>query len=266
MNPLASALSAIALASLAAPFAVADGQFDRTLTISGQADLDVSTDAGGISVTTGSPGVVRIHAILKLNTSWFGPAGSEERIRQIERNPPIEQSGNRIRIGHMKDPDLLRGISMRLEIQTPPETRLHATADSGGIRVEGIRGPAECQTDSGGIHIRNIAGAVVAHADSGGVEAFDIAGPIEAHTDSGGIRLSQTKAASIQAEADSGGVALTLASGAGYDLDVETDSGRISVPDATQSSESSSHRVEGKLRGGGAKVVVRADSGSVSID
>jgi hypothetical protein len=155
---------------------------------------------------------------------------------------------------------------MRLEIQTPPETRLHATADSGGIRVEGIHGPAECLTDSGGIHIRNVAGPVVARADSGGIEAFDIAGAIEAHTDSGGIRLSQTKAASIRAEADSGGVALTLASGAGYDLDVETDSGRISVPDATQRSESSSHRVEGKLRGGGPKVVVRADSGAVSID
>src|SRR5579872_4403282 len=223
------ALAAATLTLLSTSSAKADGQFDRTLTITGAADLDVRTDAGGIIVTAGSPGTVRIHVFLQAKPGWFGSARSEERIREIVRNPPIEQSGNRVRIGYVHDRSLLRDVSMRIEIQTPLDTRLHASADSGGIRVAGIRGRVECQTDSGGIdirdigsdvradadsggiHIRNVNGSVTARADSGGIEALDVAGAIEAHTDSGGIRLSQTSAAPIHAEADSGGVTATLA-------------------------------------------------------
>jgi len=277
-------LPVTALAFFATPFASADGHFDRTLKVSGPVELDVSTDSGGIVVTTGPAGLVQIHAILRARNGWLATSGSEARIREIERNPPVEQIGNRVRIGSLHDPLLSRGVSMRLEIQTPVDTRLRAAADSGGIQVDGIRGPAECKTDSGGIevrrvgsdvrasadsggiHIRDVNGAIVAQADSGGIEAYDIAGSIEARTDSGGIRLSQTKAAAIRAQADSGGVQATLAPGAGYDIDVHTDSGRISVPEMTLRQEISRHHISGKVRGGGPAVTMRVDSGTVSIN
>jgi hypothetical protein len=284
MKTLVPVLGALAMISVAIPRATADGKFDRTLAVSGPVDLDVTTDSGGIVVTTGSPGAVHVHAILKAQHGWFGYTGDEAHIRELERNPPVEQTGNRLRIGYVHDRYLLRGISMRFEIETPPDTRLRARADSGGIRVEGIRGTADCATDSGGIDIRNIgsdvhatadsggihinrvAGSVVARADSGGIEASDIAGGIDVATDSGGIRLSQTKPGRIQAKADSGGVQATLVRDAGYEVDVETDSGRISVPELMVRGSLSRHHVEGKLRGGGPLVSVRVGSGTVSID
>jgi len=43
-------------------------------------------------------------------------ARAEEHIRALEKNPPIEQIGNDIRIGYPNDPGLLDGVSMHLDI------------------------------------------------------------------------------------------------------------------------------------------------------
>jgi len=278
---------AIALTSLlvtAGVYAAEQGSFERSLTVSGPVDLDVQTDSGGITITTGASGTVRVHAILKGQQGWFGSGDVASRIRELERNPPVEQTGSRVRIGYVHDRDLLKGVSMRLEIETPPDSQVRARADSGGIRVDGVRGPVDCKTDSGGIeihnvgsetradadsgsiHLSNIKGPVSAHVDSGGIEAVDVAGSIEAKADSGGIRLVQTSAAPIHASADSGGVHVRLAPGAGYDLSLETESGNISVPEMTIKSGFSKHHVEGKVHNGGPLVSVRVDSGGVTVE
>lgn len=278
---------AIALTSLlvtAGVYAAEQGSFERSLTVSGPVDLDVQTDSGGITITTGASGTVRVHAILKGQQGWFGSGDVASRIRELERNPPVEQTGNRVRIGYVHDRDLLKGVSMRLEIETPPDSQVRARADSGGIRVDNVRGPVDCKTDSGGIeihnvgsetradadsgsiHLSNIKGPVSAHVDSGGIEAVDVAGSIEAKADSGGIRLVQTSAAPIHASADSGGVHVRLAPGAGYDLSLETESGNISVPEMTIKSGFSKHHVEGKVHNGGPLVSVRVDSGGVTVE
>jgi DUF4097 and DUF4098 domain-containing protein YvlB len=234
--------------------------------------------------SSGSSGSVRIHAILKAQNDWFGSGDVKKRIEELERNPPVEQTGSRVRIGYVQDRDLLRGISMHLEIQTPLDTQLRARADSGGIRVEGIKGPVDCKTDSGGIrihdvkanvhaeadsggiHLDNIAGAVVARVDSGGIEATDVAGEIDAQDDSGSIRLSQTTAAPIRAKSDSGGITVRLAPHADYDLSVESGSGHISVPEMTVRSGFSSHHLEGKVGKGGPLVKISVDSGSATVE
>jgi hypothetical protein len=277
-------LAALTLANGIASAAHADGSFDRSLTVSGPVDLDVKTDSGGISVTRGPSGSLRVHAILKAEHGWFESSDVESRIRELERNPPVEQTGNRIRIGYVRDRNLLKNISMRLEIQTPPDTQIRARADSGGVRVEGIHGPADCHTDSGGIvlhdigsdvrvtadsggvHLDDINGPAVVHVDSGGIEATQVAGTIDAQADSGGIRVGQTKPAVIRARADSGGVTVKLASTGGYDISAESGSGHISVPEMTVRGSFSPHHVTGKVRGGGPEVSIHVDSGNVTVE
>jgi DUF4097 and DUF4098 domain-containing protein YvlB len=273
-------LFAVAASLLAAD---QDGSFDKSLTVSGMVDLDVKTDSGGITVRQGAAGTVRIHAILKAEHGWFSYGDVEGRIHELERHPPVEQNHDQVRVGYVKDRDLLKGISMRLEIETPAGTQLRARADSGGIHVEGVQGPVDCKTDSGGIEIedvsasvhaaadsggirvRNVKGPLFARVDSGGIEASGIAGSIDAQTDSGSVRLMQTSPAPIHAKAESGGVTVTLVHGAGYDIRADTESGHISIPDATVRSESSSHHIEGKVGGGGPLVQVQVESGSVTI-
>lgn len=260
-----------------------DGSFERTLHVTGFADLELTTDAGGIDVVPGPPGTIRIRGILKAENNWFRRREDvESHIRELEAHPPVVQNGNSIRV-EVRDRSLLRGISMRLEVETPPESRLRARADSGGIDVRGIKGPVECHTDSGGIHASEIAsevratadsggihisrvnGPVYAHADSGGIEAMEISGSVDAEVDSGGVRVSQTAPAPIKARSDSGGADITLASTGGYDIRAHAGSGRITASDVTVSGEISRHEVNGKLRGGGALVDVRTDSGHIDI-
>jgi hypothetical protein len=260
-----------------------DGSFERTLNVTGFADLELTTDAGGIDVVPGPRGTIRIRGILKAEDNWFRRREDvESRIRELEAHPPIVQNGNSIRV-EVHDRSLLRGISMRLEVETPSDSRLRARADSGGIDVRGIKGPVECHTDSGGIHaseidsevratadsggihIRRVNGPVYAHADSGGIDAMEISGSIEAEVDSGGVRVSQTAPAPIRARSYSGGADITLAGTGGYDIQAHAGSGRITAPEITVSGRISSHEVNGKLRGGGALVDVRTDSGHIDI-
>lgn len=285
MNLFSATLTTLAFAGCQLVAAELKGEFDRTLTVSGPVDLDVVTDSGGISVRPGTAGEVKVHAILRGHQeSRYGEKTLADRIHALEQNPPIEQSGGTVRIGYVHDKSLLKGVSVRFEILTPADSRVRARADSGGIRVEGVKGPADCKTDSGGIEIRDIGsevragadsggirihkvqGSVVAHADSGGIEAIEIAGAVEVTTDSGGVEVAQITPAPVHIRADSGGAHVRLASTGGYDINASADSGRITVPEIAVHGTNSSHRVEGKVRGGGPLVDVKVDSGNVHIE
>ena len=277
------AVATMAAACLAAQ--VPEGHFERTLTVSGPADLDVITDAGGIVVRSGPAGTVHVRGLLKGNRGGFlsGSGDVAARIRALEQNPPVQQTGGTIRIGHVADREALRGVQMRLEIEAPAESRLRARADSGGIRVAGIRGAVDAKTDSGGIQVNDAgpdvrvgadsggiqvrnAGGVVARADSGGIQATGIAGPVDVAVDSGGIRVEQTAAGTIRARTDSGGAIVRLAPGAGYDIRAHSGSGRVTVADLQVQGTLSPHRAEGKVRGGGPLVDVQVDSGELRIE
>jgi hypothetical protein len=261
-----------------------DGSFERTLKVTGFVELELTTDSGGISVVPGPPGTVRIRGILRGSNNWLGlnRGNVADRIRQLEAHPPIDQSGNSIRV-LARNRDMLKDISMRLEVEVPRDSRLRARADSGGIDVRGIKGPSDCATDSGGIRVTDIDGEVkaaadsggirisrvngpvYARADSGGIDALEIAGTVDVETDSGGVRVSQTTPAAIRARTDSGGADITLARTGGYDIRAYAESGRVSARDVAVAGPVSRKQVNGKLRGGGPVVDVRADSGNIDI-
>ena len=68
--------------------------FDRTLTAGAQLELSVATGSGNIQIVHGSGGTVHIHGIVRA-----GSEGTAEQVRQVADNPPIEQTGDIIRIG-----------------------------------------------------------------------------------------------------------------------------------------------------------------------
>jgi len=167
-----AALVVSAMAALAAftprPAVAADeGHFDRTLTVSGPVDLDVQTGSGDITVRPGNAGSVEIHAKIKADNWHFGSNSAQ--IEAIEKNPPIQQEGNTIRIGHVEDRDLLRHVSISYEIITPKETKLHSTSGSGDEKIDGIAGPVETTSGSGGLHVHDIGSDVRANTGSGDV-------------------------------------------------------------------------------------------------
>src|ERR1039458_2639786 len=82
-----------------------EGHFDRTLQVSGPVNLDLTTGSGDVTIKAGGTDQVVIHARIQSN-NWFSSA--ESAVHQVESNPPIQQSGNTIRIGYDLPEDVKR--------------------------------------------------------------------------------------------------------------------------------------------------------------
>src|SRR5580658_8500913 len=82
------------LAACTLPALANDANFERTLTVSGHAELSVATGSGYIHITSGSGN--QIHIVGKVHSNW---GSNDDRVREIAANPPIEQTGNIVRIG-----------------------------------------------------------------------------------------------------------------------------------------------------------------------
>src|SRR5260370_5255689 len=131
-------LSALALAGSAPAFGAARGEFERTLQVNGTVNLQVETGSGSIDVRTGNSNEVRVIGHIWAN-EWFS-GNAEERVKRLENNPPIQQSGNDIRIGHIDDPDLRHDISVSYELVVPANSQLRASSGSGSETISGISG------------------------------------------------------------------------------------------------------------------------------
>src|ERR1700693_5206422 len=221
-------------------FAASEGHFDRTLTVTGAVDLDVQTGSGEISVRTGDSTKVEIHA--KIHGSGWGDVGQD--IHEIENNPPIEQSGNTIRIGHIENHEWKRNISISYELIVPAQTKLRSESGSGDQKVEGLSGPADMNSGSGSLHLKNIGnevrvrtgsgdveletihGSARASAGSGTIRAIGIAGGLTASSGSGNVRLEQTAAGDVDISTGSGDVEIKGVKGGAK---VSTGSGSITA-------------------------------------
>jgi hypothetical protein len=253
------------LISCAAPaFAREAGSFDRTLTVTGTADLDVQTNSGRITVRPGGGNSVHVRGIISV--SDFSDSATEQRAREIQANPPIQQTGNSIHIERLEDA-AGRQISISYEIETPPASRVRARTGSGGQTIEGISGPVEAHTGSGGIRITDVAAEVRASTGSGSIELNRVKGRVEANTGSGSIHASET-AAEVTARTGSGGVNIQLPPSGGFDLHARTGSGRVTVnpPITMENFSGGRHDVRGKIRGGGPLIEVATGSGGVHVD
>ena len=205
----------------------AEGEFHRTLKVTGPVNLQVETGSGSIQVRNGgSSEVVVTGHIRQGNWGVFGDHPSPGAIQRLQDNPPIQQSGNDIRIGHIDDPALKRGISISYELVVPATTNLHSSTGSGSQDISGIAGPVDAKTGSGSVHVSDIGsgvraesgsgnidvsgakGNVLAHAGSGSIRAIDVAGGFDGQTGSGNLTFEQTSQGSVRAETGSGGLEL----------------------------------------------------------
>ncbi len=285
---LLSILNACAIATMVCfqvlPAAAAsEGSFQRTLQVTGPVHMDLTTGSGNVEVRTGNSSQVRVTGHIRA-TEWFG-GNAEEKIKRLEANPPIQQSGNDIRIGHIDDPELRHNISISYEVSVPAETELRVESGSGNQTVEGIRGPLEvsagsgglkisgigdrvhAETGSGDIEIDRVKGNVHAKTGSGSIRADEIAGGFEADTGSGHIRLQQTAPGSVRVDTGSGGMELRGVRGS---LDAKAGSGTIEAegsPTGAWNLHTGSGTVQLKIPSNAAfDLAAHTSSGSISVD
>ena len=260
-------LIAAALVPAVADAQSARGSFERTLTVSGRPDIEVVTGSGRIEVVAGRDGQIDLRAEIRAGTDWGWNRNSrlspEERVRRIEANPPIEQTGNTIRIGHIEDRDLERGVSISYMLTVPAASLLHAKTGSGSQRIEGVRGEVQCSTGSGSIVARDV-GSLSTSTGSGSIQADGVAGSFRANTGSGGIHATGIGGA-ITARTGSGGIEIVQA-GSG-NVDVSSSSGTVRVRGVRgalrASTTSGGLHVQGEPRG---EWELTSSSGGVRVD
>ena len=267
----------VTAALAAVPALGAEATFERNLTVSGRAELTVATGSGSIHLTHGSSG--QIHVFGKVRSGW---GADEERVREIAANPPIEQTGNIVRIGGRHEN--LHNISIDYEIQAPADSYLSAASGSGEVTDDGVGENAKLSTGSGSIHATALHGSfsvdtgsgdiyadqtgdgeVKAQTGSGSIELRNLHGGLKAETGSGNIKVGGTPVAPWKLETGSGSVEVWTGNAA-LTLDAESGSGSIHTDrEMTTQGSSDRHHVTGKIGGGGPTVRVETGSGSIRV-
>ena len=248
----------------------AEGSFTRKLNVSGTVDLDVSTGSGSIDVREGPVNEVEVRGTIRASNNGFrSDKDSESAIRQIESNPPIEQSGQSIRIGRILDRELEQHVSISYEIIAPAQTNIRAHSGSGRVQVDGMSGWVDAGTGSGGVTLRNIKGDVQATTGSGSIRATGLRGGLRMQTGSGPIDVEGEQTARWELQTGSGGIDVRLPKNASFDLSAHTGSGGVTVDFPMTVSgriDANRHSVEGKVGGGTYPLSARTGSGHIRIE
>lgn len=277
--------AATAILAAAAAVAHADGSFERTVTVSANPDLYVSTGAGNIHITPGSES--QIHIVAHLHGGWAAGRDADERIQRIIANPPIQQQGNTVRIGETTDRALMNNISIDYDITAPASVALNlrsgsgdvelnhlgrfvaAASGSGNVRAHGVKGPAELRSGSGDIELEDeAAGDVKASTGSGTIRVRGFSGGLNLRTGSGDIEAQGRLSVAARLVSGSGTVRLTLPQDAHFNLEASTGSGSIRVhfPNAPQQNEESRHHLTAAINGGGPTLEAHTGSGDIDVN
>jgi Putative adhesin len=215
----------------------ADASFDKTLTASGPVHLELATASGDVEIKAGPDGKVHVHGEIWSSWSLFGD--SRKRMEDLVANPPVEQSGDTIRVG--KDGLRTKNLKISYVVEVPHDTQVTATVASGTLFVGGVRGPVKAETASGAVRVERIDRDTQVSSASGDVVASDIGDFLHASSSSGSVTLSNVKG-EVRASSTSGDVRVNKPDGR---VDANTASGTIEVYGAT--SDTKAHTVSGHV-------------------
>ncbi|MBZ5597072.1 MAG: DUF4097 domain-containing protein [Acidobacteriia bacterium] len=211
----------LAVCTLPAAASSYQGSFQRTFQVTGPVQLEALTHSGDITVHNGPAGTVSISGKIHVGDRWFS-SDRQADVSEVEKNPPIRQSGNSIFIDYPN----VHNISIDYEITAPPDTNVRSHTGSGDQRIEGLHGTFDLESGSGDMQLTNMTGETRLHTGSGDVEARDFSGPFSAEAGSGDIRLDSKGAGNVQVHTGSGNIELRGVHGT---LGVEAGSGDVSV-------------------------------------
>ena len=278
---LRCAAAILALTLTPAALFAAEGTFDKTLSVSGAANLSVSTGAGYIHITPGPEGSIHIIGHVHSSHGWFD-GSPEETVRKVTDNPPIEQNGNNVEVGKHTH---LQNVSIDYVITAPRGTTVEAGSGSGDLNISNLGAPLKAGTGSGSIEASDLSGDVALSTGSGDIRAMlngahyvkagtgsgtirlqGVTGGLFAETGSGDIEVGGEPGDGWKVETGSGSVTLNTGHGAHFNLDASTGSGDVhSDPPLLTHGSTDRHHITGEINGGGPTVRIETGSGDVRI-
>ena len=218
-------------------YQVASGSRFEVVNVNGQVQVEQAT---------GSDVEVRAERIAKASTD----DAAKELLGKVEMAETKTAEGVKLETKAPKNWGR-GGVEVKYFVKVPP-----------GVKVS-------AQTTNGGIRLLSISNEVVASTVNGGVNGDGLTGAVEATTTNGGIDLSLGAVAEggVKAETVNGGVIVSVPRDAKADVRASVVNGGLSVGDlpVTTVGEQSRRRLEGKLNGGGPRIVIGAVNGGVRL-
>lgn len=200
-----------------------DATFSRTLKVDGPVRLEVTSGSGRIIVRNGSSGVVRINGEVRAG-GLFGSSGNR-RAQEIAANPPIDQTGNLVRLGGQRGNFGWGNVSISYTVETPEDTEVRARSGSGDVQITGVHQPVAITVGSGTARVDDVGDNVTIEIGSGTIQASRIEGSVSFRSGSGTLTFRDVKE-DVRGSTGSGSIEVDRAHGR---VNVSTGSGPIRV-------------------------------------
>ena len=199
---------------------------------------------------------------LKLITS-----GGDIKVGDLNGDVRCKTSGGDLELGHIGGAVECKTSGGEMNLAG---VRGNATlgTSGGNVRIGDAGAALEVKTSGGSIAIDRVAGDLVAHTSGGGITVHQAFGNIDAETSGGSIEagLARQPRGDSQLKTSGGGIVLSLAPGVALDLDAHTSGGDVQtdVP-VTLLGKQSDSTLNGKVNGGGPKIVLRSSGGDIHL-
>jgi DUF4097 and DUF4098 domain-containing protein YvlB len=244
-----------------------DGTFERRLPMSGPVSINVATTSGAIVVRVGDAASARIAGKIEVSARRGTKAAEvQERVRQLEENPPIEQDGDVIRIGSVTD-ESLRRAAIAYEITVPAGTPVQASSGCGTIDVEGL-GEITAKTLAGNIRLQQCAaGNIDARTNAGNIKLSGVHGGVKARSGCGNIRVDGVPVSNWHLRSGAGNVKLLVPEDAAFEVVARTGAGHVKATHASLIPDTESRRkLHGRAHDGGPLIDAKSGCGNIRIE
>jgi DUF4097 and DUF4098 domain-containing protein YvlB len=231
---------------------------------------------------------VTVRARLEPTSRWFNWSDTEAKFVVTvpsRYNLQLKTSGGDIRVGNLQGQIHVKtsggGIDLgRIDGQVVADTSggdvalaggtgnvdLHTSG--GGIRIGDANGSVTAKTSGGSIEVHRTAGDLYARTSGGGITIDEALGTVDAQTSGGSIhaRLAQQPRADSRLSTSGGGITISIAPNVSVDLDAHTSGGDVDtdVP-VTLLGRQDDSSIQGKINGGGPKLVLRSSGGNIRV-
>ncbi|MCH7749129.1 MAG: DUF4097 family beta strand repeat protein [Acidobacteria bacterium] len=221
------AMLALLVAGLLAPGSLVAAQtftFERSFPATASTQLDVTTERGKITVRAGATAEVVVVGRVTVRFGWNVPADAVALARSTATQPPLEHTGDTVRLQIPSDGRIRRAVTIAYEVQVPVGMPVVTHSESGETRVDGVRGAVSVRTQSAAITLADLGDTRV---DTGsGAVSIDGAGPLSVTTSSSRIEVTRVSG-NLYIRTQSGRVTAAFVNEG--DADIETGSSAITI-------------------------------------
>lgn len=195
-------------------------------------------------------------------------SGGDISVSDLNGQAKVNTSGGDVTLGHIAGAVDAHTSGGDVSMAGSHSNAMLSTS-GGDIKVDDAAGSLNVKTSGGSIDIRRAQGDLKAHTSGGSIEISDAGGVIDASTSGGSIRarFSRQPRGDSKLSTSGGGITVHVASSVALDIDAHTSGGDVAsdVP-VTILGKQNDSSLNGKLNGGGPKLVLRSSGGDIRLE